>query len=328
MSRGGGGHTTQTGTTTSYTTTLPEYFQPYATAMASRAQTESLQGYTPYAGQRLAGFTPEEQVAMNRTAAYGAGGPNIQEQLATRGLADESRKSAPLGLGIATGFDPGQFTSDIATAYMSPYMQSVVDVQKREAARDAELQLKKLESQAGQAGAFGGYRHGQQESNLRRQLSQQLGDIQARGQAAGYEDAYNRFIADREANLAKAQLGLKGMGVDQASRQLRQQALGQMSQLSPQAARAQQERLAALQGVGMARRGMTQEQMDMSYQDFLRQGQYPKDQIQWYSQILRGLSPQPNQQVQTYSQRPGAFQTLAGLGLGGLGLYKSLQGMG
>ena len=327
MSRGGG-NTTQTGTTTSYTTTLPEYFEPYATAMASRAQTESLQGYTPYAGQRLAGFTPEEQIALSRTGAYGAGGPNIQEQLATRGLADEARKDVPLGMGIATGFDPGEFTSDIAASYMSPYTQNVVDVQKREAARDAQMQLEHLQSRAAQSQAYGGYRHGQQESNLSRQLAQQLGDIQARGQAAGYEDAYSRFIADREGRLAKSELGLKGLGVDQQGRQLRQQALGQLSDLAPQADRSQQERLAALQGVGMARRGMTQEQMDMAYQDFLRQREYPKEQIEWYSEILRGLTPQPNQQVQTYSQRPGAFQTLAGLGLGGLGLYKSLQGMG
>ena len=327
MSRGGG-NTTQTGTTTSYTTTLPEYFEPYATAMASRAQTESLQGYTPYGGQRLAGFSPEEQVALSRTGAYGVGGPNIQEQLATRGLADEARKDVPLGMGIATGFDPGEFTSDIAASYMSPYTQNVVDVQKREAARDAEMQLQHLQSRAAQSQAYGGYRHGQQESNLSRQLAQQLGDIQARGQAAGYEDAYSRFIADREGRLAGAKLGLEGLGVDQQGRQLRQQALGQLSALAPQADRSQQERLAALQGVGMARRGMTQEQMDMAYQDFLRQSDYPKSQIEWYSEILRGLTPQPNQQVETFSQRPGAFQTLAGLGLGGLGLYKSLQGMG
>jgi len=327
MSRGGG-NTTQTGTTTSYTTTLPEYFEPYATAMASRAQTESLQGYTPYGGQRLAGFSPEEQVALSRTGAYGVGGPNIQEQLATRGFADEARKDVPLGMGIATGFDPGEFTSDIAASYMSPYTQNVVDVQKREAARDAEMQLQHLQSRAAQSQAYGGYRHGQQESNLSRQLAQQLGDIQARGQAAGYEDAYSRFIADREGRLAGAKLGLEGLGVDQQGRQLRQQALGQLSTLAPQADRSQQERLAALQGVGMARRGMTQEQMDMAYQDFLRQSDYPKSQIEWYSEILRGLTPQPNQQVETFSQRPGAFQTLAGLGLGGLGLYKSLQGMG
>jgi len=327
MSRGGG-NTTQTGTTTSYTTTLPEYFEPYATAMASRAQTESLQGYTPYGGQRLAGFSPEEQVALSRTGAYGVGGPNIQEQLATRGFADEARKDVPLGMGIATGFDPGEFTSDIAASYMSPYTQNVVDVQKREAARDAEMQLQHLQSRAAQQQAYGGYRHGQQESNLSRQLAQQLGDIQARGQAAGYEDAYSRFIADREGRLAGAKLGLEGLGVDQQGRQLRQQALGQLSALAPQADRSQQERLAALQGVGMARRGMTQEQMDMAYQDFLRQSDYPKSQIEWYSEILRGLTPQPNQQVETFSQRPGAFQTLAGLGLGGLGLYKSLQGMG
>ena len=327
MSRGGSDNTT-TGTTTSYTTTLPEYFQPYAEAMAGRSQMESLGGYTPYSGQRLAGFTPEGQVAMNRTAAYGVGGPNVQEQYATKGYADEGRAVSPLGMGIATGFDPGEFTSDIAAKYMSPYTQNVVEVQKREAARDAEMQLQKLQSRAAQAQAYGGYRHGQQESNLSRQLSQQLGDIQARGQAAGYEDAYGRFAADRQARFSKAQLGLEGLGADQRSRQLRQQALQGMAGMSKQAQESQIQRLSALQGAGMARRGMDQEQMDIAYGDFLQQRDFPKQQIEWYNEMLRGLSPQPNQQVQTYSQRPGAFQTLAGLGLGGLGLYKSLQGMG
>ena len=327
MSRGGG-DTTSTGTTTSYTTTLPEYFQPYAEAMAGRSQMESLGGYTPYSGQRLAGFTPEEQVAMNRTAAYGVGGPSVQEQYATKGYADEGRRVSPLGMGIAEGFDPGVFTSDIASKYMSPYTQNVVDVQKREAARDAQMQLEHLQSKAAQAQAYGGYRHGQQESNLSRQLAQQLGDIQARGQAAGYEDAYGRFTADRQARLSKAELGLRGLTTDQKSRDLRQQALREMAGLSKQAQESQIQRLSALQGAGMARRGMEQEQMDIGYSDFLQQRDFPKRQIEWYNEMLRGLSPQPNQQVQTYSQRPGAFQTLAGLGLGGLGLYKSLQGMG
>lgn len=327
MSRGGG-DTTTTGTTTSYTTTLPEYFEPYAKSMASRAQHESLGGYTPYSGQRLAGFTPEEQVAMSRMGAYGAGGPSAQEQYATKGYAEEGRRTSPYGMGIAKGFDLGEFTSDIATKYMSPYTQNVVDVQKREAARDAAIQLEKMQSRAAQAGAFGGYRHGQQELGMSRQLSQQLGDIQARGQAAGYEDAYNRFLQDRQARLAKAELGLEGLGADQRSRALRQQALQGMADMSRQAEESQMQRLAALQGVGMARRGMEQEQMDIAYSDFLQQRDFPKGQIEWYNEMLRGLSPQPDQTVQTYYQRPGAFQTLAGLGLGGLGLYKSLQGMG
>ena len=327
MSRGGG-DSTQTGTTTSYTTTLPEYFAPYATAMANRAQAESLGGYTPYTGQRLAGFTPEEQVAMSRMGGYGAGGPSAQEQYATEGYAEEGRRTSPYGMGIAEGFDPGEFTSDIAAKYMSPYTQNVVDVQKREAGTDALKQLQAMQARAGQAGAFGGYRHGQQELGMSRQLSQQLGDIQARGQAAGYEDAYGRFIQDRQARFAKAQLGLEGLGADQRSRQLRQQALQGMAGMSQQAEQSQMQRLAALQGVGMTRRGMEQEQMDIGYSDFLQQRDFPKRQIEWYNEMLRGLSPQPNQTVQTYTQRPGAFQTLAGLGLGGLGLYKSLQGMG
>ena len=83
-------------------------------------------------------------------------------------------------------------------------------------------------------------------------------------------------------------------------------------------------RIGALQGVGSQQRAMQQASMDMGYQDFLRQQGYGMQQISNMAGLLRGIPVQPNQQISTYAQQPGLFQTAVGAGLQGLGLYKGM----
>ena len=85
------------------------------------------------------------------------------------------------------------------------------------------------------------------------------------------------------------------------------------------------QRIAALQGIGSQQRAMQQASMDMGYQDFLRQQGYSMKQISDMAGLLRGVPVQPQQQVNTYSQQPGLFQTAVGAGLQGLGLYRGMS---
>ena len=85
------------------------------------------------------------------------------------------------------------------------------------------------------------------------------------------------------------------------------------------------QRIGALQGIGSQQRAMQQASMDMGYQDFLRQQGYSMKQISDMAGLLRGVPVQPNQQISTYSQQPGLFQTAVGAGLQGLGLYKGMS---
>ena len=85
------------------------------------------------------------------------------------------------------------------------------------------------------------------------------------------------------------------------------------------------QRIAALQGIGSQQRAMQQASMDMGYQDFLRQQGYSMKQISDMAGLLRGVPVQPQQQVNTYSQQPGLFQTAIGAGLQGLGLYRGMS---
>jgi hypothetical protein len=46
---------------------------------------------------------------------------------------------------------------------------------------------------------------------------------------------------------------------------------------------------AALEAVGQTQRGMPQASLDLAYQDFQEQRDYPQDQTQFMSEIIRGL---------------------------------------
>jgi hypothetical protein len=99
-----------------------------------------------------------------------------------------------------------------AEAYMSPYMQNVVDVQQREAQRSADIARTQRGAQAVGAGAFGGSRQAIQEAEAARNLATQKGDIQAQGLQSAYQQAQQAYQTDAQrqlqANLANQQAGL------------------------------------------------------------------------------------------------------------------------
>ena len=65
MSGGGNSAPTQQQVTTT-TSNLPEYARPYFENLMGRAEANLSTQYTPYGGQRIAGFTPaQEQVQQN-----------------------------------------------------------------------------------------------------------------------------------------------------------------------------------------------------------------------------------------------------------------------
>ena len=62
MSKGGGGGGPQE--VTQVSTNLPEYAKPYFEELLGRAGAELNRGYQTYPGQRIADFTPYEQMGM------------------------------------------------------------------------------------------------------------------------------------------------------------------------------------------------------------------------------------------------------------------------
>ena len=111
---------------------------------------------------------------------------------------------------------PERFGATAAQEYMSPYMQGVVDVQKREAIRSAQQGQLAQNLAAARAGTYGGARQTLAATERERALGQQLGDIQTRGLQAAYEQAGTQFERDRAARMAAQQANLQAaLGVQQ-----------------------------------------------------------------------------------------------------------------
>jgi hypothetical protein len=302
---GGGAAPPQQVTSTTTTSNLPEYAKPYFQNLAQRAQAESYRQYTPYGGERIAGFTPgqmavqQETLGMETPGQFGVG----------TGLAGAG------GLGsLAAGNQFMQMaTNPYATeAFMSPYMQNVVDIQKQAAVRDAQRTQLGANLQAARYGTFGGSRQLMAQMERERGLGQQLNEIQARGSQAAFEQA-------RQAQQFGADLGLRGAAqATQAGATLGE--LGRTEQMSDL------QRLQAQSLVGAEQRGMEQQVLDQRYADFLRQRDYPMEQLGYFSNILRGLPVQLGSTQTTYAQPPSIASQVGGLGLAALGVSNLVGG--
>jgi len=246
-------------------------------------------GFQTYTGPRIAGFSPEEQAAMGGIA----------------GLVGTGQQYFAPAAGLTAGLTQ-QYTPATAQQYMSPYQQAVIDVEKREAVRAAQRPMQDIGAAATQAGGFGGSRQAILEAEAQRNLQQQLGDIQTKGQQAAYETGLRAFESQK-ARERQAASGLTSLG-----------------QIAPKQTLTE---LTALSGIGEAQRAMQQGGLDIQYQDFMQQQQYPYDLLGQYQSTLYGYPYQAyGQQQYTPYQKPSTFQQLAGV-LGAVGKVGSGFGL-
>ena len=140
--------------------------------------------------------------------------------------------------------------SGTAQDYMNPYMQNVVDIQKREAQRTADIAGTQRGAQAAKAGAFGGSRQAVIDAEANRNLSQQLGDIQATGSQAAFQNAQQQFNAEQAAGLQAQQSNQQAgitMGGQNLSANLATQQLGTQTGLQSSLANLSAEQQANVQ---------------------------------------------------------------------------------
>ena len=161
--------------------------------------------------------------------------------------------AAEQGFGAGEQF-ARQATDPYATqAYMSPYMQNVVDYQKSQALRDFNIGSQLRKSQAVGAGAFGGSRQAIVESEAERALGSQLQGIAAQGSQKAFEDAQRQQQFGANLGIQGLQAGYGGLGLGMQGAGVGLQGLGTALQ-------GQQGRLAGLssyqQGLQGAQQGL------------------------------------------------------------------------
>jgi hypothetical protein len=139
------------------------------------------------------------------------------------------------------------------------------------------------------------------------------------------------------AALANQQSGLETQRMTEQSRQFgSSQGLaglaqaGQMGQtlanIGSAQSQADQARLGLQTSTAAQQQALNQQRLDQQYQDFLRQRDYPMEQMQQYSSLLRGVPVTPNTTSTTYAPNASIGSQLLGGGLAAAGIYNTFRG--
>ena len=281
-----------TTTTQNVVPTTPSQMKPYVDQVLQDTQAlyerRLAQGYQPYQGQTIAGFTPEE----------------VASQEGLKGLIGTQAPLQQEALNLARGTDR-EFTADTAQQYMSPYLRTALDAQKAQAQRQYEsVQQPKFEAAAVAAGGMSGLgsRAAVQAAEMDSNQQRMLADIEAAGQQQAYESAAQLFQ-------------------DQTSRE--RQAASQISTAAPNIYKANVQDMGLLSQIGEDKRELAQGVLDEAYSKYIEQEQFPEQQLARYQSSIYGspLLKQPSysQTTNKTGGGPSTGKTLLGLGAGILG---------
>lgn len=311
-------------------------------------QVQNLQGaYTPTLQSGINDVTQAGQ-----TNPLASANPYLQQSASLTGQAIDPSQS---GLAAAQPYldaasqkftDPG-----VAQSYMNPYESDVINAAGVQAGQQFQNQiLPQIQNTFGAAGQYGS-------SNMQKVVGQQANQmaqsLQSQAQAAlasGYQNAGQMFTANQQqqgalgqlaGTLATQQQGAQLQGASQLSQlglgsgQLGalggQLQLGAGQQLGALGQTGQTMGLtdaAALNQVGQQQQNLNQTNLSTAYQNFLNQTQYPQNQTNWLSNIIRGQAmptststayTQPATGANSYSTTPaGVLSANNGSGLGSL----------
>jgi hypothetical protein len=275
-------------TTNISTTEIPKYIAEPTADIIGEAMDVAREGYTPYAGPRLAGFNQDELDAFQKA----------RDMQGIAGLQQDQAYTA------ATASGAPALTS--VPDYMTDYMTRVADISAGKLRDQSAIEQQKIAAQAAGAGGLDSSRFAILEAERQKNLQEGLGDLYTKAQAAAYDTALKAAQQDRKQQALSAE-GMSKIGTR-----------GQLGR---------QTDLGLLQGIGGLQRGQDQTAIDIAYTDFLREQERPKEQLGFVSDIIRGapFGQKTTSIGQTPGQRPAPFLSqLLGLGMQGANIYGSI----
>lgn len=263
----------------------PKWYNDYTMALISKANAIASEPYQKYDYPRVAAFSPIQQQAFDvgQTAA-GAYKPYLAQ-------AGQSFDAASMGsaLGSASPFlqQASLRTPQVVSEYMNPYTNQVVDrigdLSKRQLSENI---IPTIQNQFIAGGTFGGSRSGEALGRATRDLGESTTAAQSQALQQGYNQAVAQASADQSRMLQAGQL----TGALSAQDINRQIALGQQySDLAKQAQGMGLTQASALEAIGGQQQAQAQKNLDLLYEDFLRQRDYPRENIAFLNQAIRGL---------------------------------------
>lgn len=244
MGKGGG----ESSTTTS--TSIPEWLTPYYEQIASEAKKQYGQKYPTYdINQRLAPLSEDTLGAMSflRDTAY--------QQL----------PAYDQGLSILSDV-AGRSGLDAYSQYANPYLEDVLGASRKSLQNQAAREKAALD--ASLAGSFGGSRQAVAQDLLTQTYADKLNELETSQRAAAYDSAWGKFLADQQNQMQGAAALMSGA---QAAQQ------GFLAAGSQQAA------------VGQSLDERSQYLDDLQYEDFMNQANWDRSKLQEYASLVYPL---------------------------------------
>jgi len=300
------------GTTQTQTSSISPWMEEAAKAQLGKATalTDINQNpYQQYTGERIAGFSPMQEQSFQNVQNLGTSGA-IGQGIDVAGQAT--------GRALNTAYTPyqtGQFGAQ-AGQYMDPYMQNVVDIQQREAQRQADIARTQSNANAVKSGAFGGSRQAIVDAEAARNLATQKGDIQARGLQDAFTRGQQQFNTEQALGESSRQYGA-GLGLQGLQTAL--SGAAQLGGLGSTQFGQQKDIINAQQSAGALQQAQEQAKLSQGYEDFLAKQKYPYQQLEFMSNIMRGTPYGTTTSM--YSPGPSAASQLLGAGTSLAGAY-------
>ena len=299
----GGGSSQPTDTKQTQVTELPEWAKPYAKDILSKgsALTDvNANPYQTYGGARVAGFSPLQTGAMT-------GAQNMQTAEQGQAGTALSAMSGLGGLNVANQANAQGFQNQVG-GYMNPYLQMSLAPQLAEANRGYDISGTKQQAAATQAGAFGGSREAIMAAENERNRNMGLQNIVGQGYNTAFNNAQNQYNQN---------LGTQLQGFGMAN-----QAAGTLGNLGSQQFQQGMDINKLQSGYGAMQQAQQQQGLDVAYQNFQDQRNYPYKQLGYMSDLLRGTPTGSSSVTNMYAPPANVAGQIAGLGIGAMGLSK------
>lgn len=343
---GGGGGTTNSTVTQS---NVPDWLRPQVEGVIGGATQElfnvgpdgkigSAKPFTPYSSNvndYVAGFSPQQTQVFGNIANLQVPGQYREgtqmAQQAGLGALSVAPEAAGLAMRQANAGNQymGMATNPFATqAFMSPYMQNVVNVQQQQAQRQFDIANQADKARFAQAGAFSGARRNVGTAQANADLMRQKQGIQATG-------LQNAFQTAQQAQQFGSTLGLQGL---QGAQQGMQNVLGAYDLLGRQAANvgnlgtqqlaAQKDILGMQAQAGSQQQQQEQAKINQAISNYAQAVENPLQRYNALNALVRGYA-MPGTTTTQYQAAPPLANQLAGFGTAALGasqLFRGKQG--
>lgn len=300
--KGGGSSGSTDNTTTTTSSPPPQVLAAYqqALGMAGNASSQPLQQYS---GQVVAGFSPDQTSAMNTIdQSQGVASPYINN---AQGLLNQS--TSPIWNNVQ------QFSPSAVSEYTNPYTQQVVNSTVAQEQNQDAQQQSALKGQAISSGAFGGDRAGVASAVLSGQQDLANNQTNAGLESQGYGQALSEFNTQQQSQL----------GAQEAQQYLQAQGAYGEANLGSEAQNSALSGASAQLQSGALQQQLSQENLNVPYEQYQQQQAYPFQTAQYYANIAEGLGGGEGGSSSTTAPEASTGSQLAGLGIGGLGLLGS-----